>query len=124
MANPKPYSHVRGSTTGRPIMALLDLLGKRWVLRILWELREVRFGFRELQAQCDNMSSSVLAQRLDELVSASIIEQDEAQKYGLTAEGVTLIQALSPLNDWAKRWAERETIAPINSIEGERVQKT
>ena len=25
---------VRGSRTGRPIMALLDLLGRRWSLRI------------------------------------------------------------------------------------------
>jgi DNA-binding HxlR family transcriptional regulator len=31
---------VRGSKSGRPIMALLDLLGRRWTLRILWELRE------------------------------------------------------------------------------------
>ena len=31
---------VRGSRTGRPIMALLDLLGRRWSLRIIWELRE------------------------------------------------------------------------------------
>ena len=31
---------VRGSRSGRPIMALLDLLGRRWTLRILWELRE------------------------------------------------------------------------------------
>ena len=33
---------VRGSRTGRPIMALLDLLGRRWTLRIIWELREDR----------------------------------------------------------------------------------
>jgi len=31
---------VRGSRTGRPIMVLLDLLGRRWALRIVWELRE------------------------------------------------------------------------------------
>ncbi|HEV7693887.1 MAG TPA: hypothetical protein VGO52_23840 [Hyphomonadaceae bacterium] len=30
---------VRGSRTGRPIMALLDLLGRRWTLRVIWELR-------------------------------------------------------------------------------------
>jgi len=29
---------VRGSRSGRPIMALLDLLGRRWTLRIIWEL--------------------------------------------------------------------------------------
>jgi DNA-binding HxlR family transcriptional regulator len=33
---------VRGSRTGRPVMALLDLLGRRWTLRIVWELREDR----------------------------------------------------------------------------------
>ena len=33
---------VRGSRTGRPVMALLDLLGRRWSLRIIWELREDR----------------------------------------------------------------------------------
>ena len=40
---------VRGSTTGRPIMALLDLLGRRWTLRIVWELREEPKRFRELR---------------------------------------------------------------------------
>jgi len=41
---PRPGRPVRGSRTGRPIMALLDLLGRRWVLRILWELREAGYG--------------------------------------------------------------------------------
>ena len=40
MTTPKPGRRVRGSATGRPIMALLDLLGRRMTLRILWELRE------------------------------------------------------------------------------------
>ena len=34
----KAKGSVRGSRTGRRIMALLDLLGRRWTLRILWEL--------------------------------------------------------------------------------------
>ena len=33
---------VRGSASGRPIMVLLDLLGRRWSLRIVWELRDDR----------------------------------------------------------------------------------
>jgi len=36
---PKPGTRVRGSRTGRPIMALIDLLGRRWALRVVWELR-------------------------------------------------------------------------------------
>jgi len=43
---------VRGSTTGRPIMVVLDLLGRRGALRILWELRGEPLTFRALQAAC------------------------------------------------------------------------
>ena len=70
---PSPGRPVRGSRTGRPIMALLDLLGRRWTLRVLWELREEGLGFRELQARCDAMSASVLSQRLRELREAGIV---------------------------------------------------
>ena len=110
MTTPKPGKPVRGSQTGRPIMALLDLLGRRWVLRILWELREEGAGFRALQDRCDAMSASVLSQRLTELQEAGIVQQNEAATYILTQEGTTLLQSLAPLNDWALRWAERERV--------------
>ena len=48
MSTPKPGTRVRGSRTGRPIMAALDLLGRRWALRILWELRAGALSFRAL----------------------------------------------------------------------------
>jgi DNA-binding HxlR family transcriptional regulator len=110
MPTPKPGKPVRGSQTGRPIMALLDLLGRRWVLRILWELRQERFGFRSLQDRCDGMSPSVLSQRLTELQKAGIVRQNEDATYSLTQEGTTLLQSLAPLNDWAQNWAERERL--------------
>jgi DNA-binding HxlR family transcriptional regulator len=40
---------VRGSRSGRPIMVLLDLLGRRWSLRILWELRDNALTARALR---------------------------------------------------------------------------
>ena len=110
MTAPKPGRPVRGSQTGRPIMALLDLLGRRWTLRILWELREERVGFRALQDRCDAMSPSVLSQRLTELQEAGIVQQNEDATYILTQEGTTLFQSLAPLNDWALHWAERERL--------------
>src|SRR6185437_11521445 len=73
MAAPKPGKPVREPRTGRPIMELLDLLGRRWALRIIWELRDEPFGFRALQARCDGMSPSVLSQRLLELQAAGIV---------------------------------------------------
>lgn len=87
-------------------MALLDLLGRRWSLRILWELRGGPLQFRPLQARCDEMSSSVLNQRLAELRAAGIVIGAEGG-YRLTGEGERLLEAFPPLNEWAERWAAR-----------------
>ncbi len=74
MSTPRPGRAVRGSRTGRPIMAALDLLGRRWTLRVLWELRDGSAAtFRELRDRCDKMSTSVLNQRLAELREAGLI---------------------------------------------------
>jgi DNA-binding HxlR family transcriptional regulator len=104
---PRPGTAVRGSHTGRPIMALLDLLGRRWALRVIWELRDGPLSFRELQARCDAISSSVLNDRLGELRAAGAVEAG-AGGYELTPEGRELLALYPPLNDWAERWAARE----------------
>jgi DNA-binding HxlR family transcriptional regulator len=83
-------------------MVALDLLGRRWTLRVLWELREGPLGFRELQARCDGMSSSVLRTRLVELVANGLVEQGDA--YGLTDIGRELGTAIAPLSRWSERW--------------------
>lgn len=98
---------MRGSTTGRPIMALLDLLGRRWSLRVLWELRDGPTGFRALRVRCDDMSPTVLRERLLELVDAGVVERDERGDYALSASGRELAAALRPLQAWAEAWAAR-----------------
>jgi DNA-binding HxlR family transcriptional regulator len=90
-------------------MALLDLLGRRWTLRIVWELRDGPLLFRELQERCDGMSSSVLNQRLRELREAGVVEQAD-RGYALSEEGRMLHAAYEPLNEWAERWAARTPI--------------
>ena len=90
------------------MMALLDLLGRRWALRVLWELRDgAPLTFRELQKRCGGMSSSVLAQRLGELGEAGVVSASDGTGYAITDEGRALIDALSPLEHWAKRWERR-----------------
>ena len=103
---PRPGQPVRGSTTGRPLMAAMDLLGRRWALRSLWELRDGPLGARALQSRCDRMSSSVLYQRLDELTAAGMLARDEAGTYLLTDVGAQLAPALESLDAWARRWAD------------------
>lgn len=105
MASPRPGSAVRGSSTGRPVMAALDLLGRRWALRVLWELRDGPVGARELRERCDGMSSSVLYDRLSELVEARLIERTNDGAYRLSRLGRDLGAALTPLDAWSKRWA-------------------
>jgi DNA-binding HxlR family transcriptional regulator len=91
-------------------MALLDLLGRRWVLRILWELREEPAAtFRELQHRCGDLSSSVLNQRLRELREAGIVAARDPSGYELTQAGRDLLQALAPIDEWAARWQGRVT---------------
>ena len=102
---PLPGRPVRGSDTGRPIMALLDLLGRRWALRVLWELREDPAPtFRDLQQRTGGVSSSVLTDRLRELTEAGITERGEAG-YRLTPRGRDLLACLAPLGNWAADWA-------------------
>ena len=102
----RPGAPVRGSTTGRPLMAALDLLGRRWSLRILWELRDGPLGARSLRDRCDGMSPSVLYDRLRELTDAGLVVQRVDQCYELSEVGRSLGTALIPLEQWAHRWSK------------------
>jgi DNA-binding HxlR family transcriptional regulator len=88
-------------------MALLDLLGRRWALRILWELRDGPLTFRSLREACDDASPSVLNARLRELREARLVERREAEGYVLAAGSEDLGALLLDLDGWAKRWARR-----------------
>ena len=88
-------------------MALLDLLGRRWSLRILWELYDSSpMTFRELRDRCDDLSPSVLNSRLKELRGARIVELGD-DGFGLTDDGRELMRLFKPVSGWAKRWGRR-----------------
>jgi len=96
---------VRGSRSGRPIMALLDLLGRRWALRLVWELREEPRRFRDLQAAI-GASPTIVNTRLAELREAGLVRLDEAAGYRLTELGEELLRLFLPLHVWAGKWAK------------------
>jgi DNA-binding HxlR family transcriptional regulator len=98
---------VRGSTTGRPIMVLLDLLGRRWTLRIVWELRDRPLTSRALRTACDEASPTVLSARLSDLRQAGLVELEPASGYRLTELGKQLLETFLPLHRFAERWSKR-----------------
>lgn len=104
MTTPKPGTQVRGSTTGRPIMAALDVLGRRGCLRVIWELHERgQLTFRALQEACAT-NPGLLNTRLKELRALGIVGHADGG-YLLTDQGVGLAGALQPLSAWAEAWA-------------------
>ena len=108
---PRPGRPVRGSRTGRPIMALLDLLSRRWTLRVIWELREGGLTFRALQDACGGVSPTVLNERLRELRESGLLESAGVAGYRLTPLGRELIGEFLPLVAWSTRWAAALTRA-------------
>ncbi|BDH55500.1 helix-turn-helix domain-containing protein [Tsukamurella sp. PLM1] len=83
------------------VVAAMELLGQRWVLRIVWELEPGSLGFLELRRRMGNCSSSVLATRLALLVEKGIARKLPDKQYELTTRGEALGRALWPVWDWA-----------------------
>jgi DNA-binding HxlR family transcriptional regulator len=99
-------NEVHGSKTGRPIMRLLDLLGRRWALRLCYELGSGPVAFSELEQRCESISPSVLSQRLRELCEGKLVMVDEDGAYTFTNHGRGIGKVLAELDRRAKAWAK------------------
>ena len=91
----------------QPLAQIIDLLGKKWVMRIIWELRDAPLTFRALQAACEGLSPSVLNHRIKLLEASLIVEKHAPSGYGLTRWGESLLEIQAPLGKWAKRWQKK-----------------
>jgi len=105
MAIPRPGKPVRGSKSGRPIMALFDLMGRRWAMGIIWELSGGPLSFTELQRKCDSISPTILSGRLKDLSEAGFLER-VLDGYRLTNLGEKLFDILLPFRELVIEWEE------------------
>src|SRR3954454_3394418 len=101
MTNPN-----RESATTRALGDLFDLVGRRWTLRILWELQGRTLSFNDLRRAVGGMSQSVLVTRLTELFGGGLVA-DVPGGYRLTAQGTALVELLAPVEPWATEWSAR-----------------
>ena len=88
--------------SARAVEGVLELLGRRWALRLVWELRRSTLSFSELRART-GVSPSVLSLRLRELVEADVLERDTRRRYRLSGRGRELARILYELNRWAEQ---------------------
>lgn len=77
------------------------MLGRRWTLRLIWELRRGALTFRALRAATEDVSPSVLNERLAELRAHALVDLTE-DGYALTERGRTLSVLLLDLDVWAR----------------------
>jgi DNA-binding HxlR family transcriptional regulator len=94
----------------RPIHDAFDLLGRRWAMRLVWELRRDALSFTDLRARC-KVSPSVLTTRLTELRDAGVVICDPGGRYLLSPSGRELARLLYDIN----RWAEASAPARLSS---------
>ena len=91
-----------------PINLAVEILGDRWTLLIL---RDIIFAdrrhFRELlRGSEENITSSILADRLERLTTAEILTRDDdpthrqKARYTLTQKGIDLVPVIATVAQW------------------------
>ena len=94
--------------------AALNVLGQKWVLRIVRVLGDRTQRFCELQDALGGANSATLSQRLKLLEDEGLIERRAISsvppwvEYSLTAKGRDLRGAITGIDRWAERWAARQ----------------
>ena len=106
MAIPRPGQPVRGSKSGGPMMALFDLLGRRWAMGVIWQLSDGCLRFNELQERCTTISPTILSRRIKDLIEAGLIERT-LDGYVLTPMGMELFKILEPFKDFSINWGKQ-----------------
>ncbi len=90
--------------SSEPLFDLYELLGRRFALAAVWQLRGAPHAFPTLTAAI-GAPPNVLTQRLRELREAGLVEVDEAGDYRLTPHGRRLQGPLEGLAAYAEQWA-------------------
>ncbi len=100
----KGIQTIRETETSAGLALALDRFGRRWALRVIWELRGEPLNFRALRAACGGISPSVMQTRLHELRDLGLIEQIPGLGYRHTAAGQQLFRVIAPMAEWADNY--------------------
>jgi len=94
--------------------AALNVLGQKWVMRIVRVLGERTQRFCELQDALGGANSATLSQRLKLLEDEGLVDRIKISEvppwveYSLTTKGSDLRRAIVGIDRWADRWAPNQ----------------
>jgi DNA-binding HxlR family transcriptional regulator len=92
-----------------PIAGALDLLGDKWTLLVVRDLFAGQTRYGEFAAGLEGIPTNILAERLQRLEDAGLIEREAYQDnppryaYRLTATGEALRPVLQEIVNWGRR---------------------
>lgn len=101
-----------------PIAHALDMIGERWALLVVRELRLGARRYSDLQAALPGIGPSVLAQRLRDLEAVGVVQKRDLPRpasgtvYELTSWGSELEPVFAALRTWGMR-------SPVVPLKGE-----
>ena len=105
---------MKNNRSSCPLVNILDILGDKWSLIIVRDIFHGKKSYGEFLASPENISTSVLASRLQLLERAGLIKHrlslsDKKVKfYYLTDRGIDLYPILYEMSYWSKRNLDKE----------------
>jgi DNA-binding HxlR family transcriptional regulator len=107
--------------------AVLNLVGGKWKLLILFHLSRQPRRFSELKRLVGNVSEKVLSQQLKEMIRDGLVRRIDFQmmpshvEYELEAFGIEMGRALQPVCEWGTQ--NMDVIAAIARVRNTKTAK-
>lgn len=102
--------NVNDMTYDCPVEALSNILGKKWVGKILWVIQDNKIRFGELQRKIEGCSKKMLTQQLDLLIENNIVINDKKtinnsieSTYYLSESGLLLLHIMANMIEWSNK---------------------
>ena len=113
-----------------PVRQVIEIVGDKWTLPVLYVLRQGTKRYSELQREIPGISKKMLTQTLRSLESDNIVKRKvypvvpPKTEYDLTVFGYKLIEPLQVMADWA--WLHQTELKSISNRRQQQIysQKT
>jgi len=89
-----------------PVRAVLDIIGGKWKILILWQLTGGACRYSDLNRRIPDVSERMLVKQLGELVDDGLVARTQYPEvpprveYALTGTGASLTPLLNQLAEW------------------------